>query len=100
MAAVSDVAGRIRYSGDLMSMRRLIFCLRKEGVDVTIESSQERRDILATIEAVLAFAGGASASLDLWDRVRSAVRKYREMNPRGGDKIEVLEPDDGGFLDE
>jgi hypothetical protein len=97
---MTDVAGRIRYSGDLPSMRRLMFCLQEEGLKVTVESSEERRDIIATIEAILGLVGGVAGGLDLRDRIRSAIRKYREMNPGSEDKIEVLEPDDGGFLDE
>lgn len=90
---------RIKYDGDLPSMRQLIFCLREEGLDVTVETSRERRDIMAAIEAVLGIVGGVSGGVDLGARIQAAIKKYRDMKP-DGDEIEVIEPDDGGSLGE
>lgn len=90
---------RIKYDGDLMSMRRLMFCLKEEGLQVTVETSRERRDIMATIEAILAIEGGFAATADIWDRIHNAIKKYREMKP-DGDKIDVIEPDDDESPDE
>jgi len=99
LAGMTDGTRKIKYSGDLMSMRKLIVCLQEEGLQVTVERSEERRDITATIMAILAIVGGADAVIDLTTRIKTGIRKYRELNP-GSDDIEVLEPDDGGFLDE
>jgi hypothetical protein len=93
------VTSKIRYDGDLMSMRMMARCLQAEGLQVTVEWSQERRDVGAAIVAVLAVTGSVDGAIDLAGRIRDAIKKYRERNPGAGDKIEVDgEPDDGGFL--
>ena len=94
---MADITGKVKYSGDLLSMRKLVFCLREEGLQVTIARSEERRDIGAAIIAVLAIAGSVDGVIDLLGRIRAAIRKYRELQPNG-DEIEIVEPDDGGFL--
>lgn len=33
-------------------------------------------------------------------KIKSAIRKYRETGSAGDEQMEVLEPDDAGFLDE
>jgi hypothetical protein len=103
MCGMTDATARIRYSGDMISMRRLVVCLREEGLQVTVESQEERRDVLATVLAVLAIAQAPGTVADLAAlgvKIRSAIRKYREMGSAGDEQIEVLEPDDAGFLNE
>lgn len=87
----------------MTSMRRLIFCLREEGLQVMSESQEERRGALAEILAVLAIAQAPGTAVDLAAlgvKIRSAIRKHREMGSAGDGRIEALEPDDAGFLDE
>ena len=103
MRGMTDATARIRYSGDMISMRRLVVCLLEEGLQVTAESQEERRDALATVLAVLAIAQAPGTAADLAAlgvKIRSSIRKHREMGSAGDERIEVLEPDDAGFLDE
>jgi hypothetical protein len=99
---MTDATGKIRYNGDLVGMRQLMFCLKEEGLQATVETSEERRDVLATVMAIIAIVEGAPGLLDLAGRIRNAIRKFREMNPAEGSEIEVIEPgdaepDDAGF---
>jgi hypothetical protein len=100
---MTDATARIRYNGDLISLRRLVFCLQEEGLQVTTESQEERRDALAMVLAVLAIAQAPKTAADLAAlgiKIRSAIRKHRAMGSAGDERIEVVEPDDARFLDE
>jgi hypothetical protein len=61
------VTVKIRYNGDITGLGKLICCLREQGLDV---------------------AGGAAGAA-IADKIRVAIRKYREMHPDGDGEIEA-----------
>jgi len=100
---MTNVTGKLKYSGELVGMRQLMFCLREEGLEATVETSEERRDVSATVMAIIAVVEGVPGLVDLAGKIGKAIRKFREMNPAEGNEIEIIEPgdtepDDAGFL--
>jgi hypothetical protein len=103
---MTDATGKVKYSGGLVGMRQLGAYLREEGLEVSVETSEERRDAVATIEAIITIAGapGTVVSLAvLVGKMRKAISRFRQTHPGEGNEIKIIEPvdggpDDGGFL--
>jgi len=94
-----EATGKLKYSGGLLGMRQLSIYLREEGLDVAIETSEERRDAVATIEAILTFAqvpGTVVGLAELAKRAKRAIGKFRNESQDSNAKIEIIEPEEGG----
>jgi hypothetical protein len=103
---MTEATGKLRYSGGLMGMGELGVYLREEGLEVTVETSEERRDAVATVEAILTFASGPATVVGLADlaaKANRAITEFRKSSQDRSAEIEILDPDDdgpddGGFM--
>lgn len=102
---MTEATGKLRYSGGLPGMRELGAYLREEGPQVAVETSEERRDAVATIEAIITFMslpGTAIGLAELAVKAKRAISKFRKVGQDGLAEIEIIEPsadgpDDAGF---
>ena len=103
---MTEDTGKLKYSGGFLSMRELGAYMREEGLEIAVETSEERRDAVATIEAIITFAsvpGTAVGPAELIVNVKRAISKFRKASQDRSAEIEIIGqdddgPDDGGFL--
>jgi hypothetical protein len=103
---MTEATGKLRYRGGLLGMRELSVYLREQGLVVAVETSEERRDAVATIEAIITFAsvpGTVVGLAELAKKAKRAIGKFRNEGQDRDAKIEIIGqdgdgPDDAGFL--
>jgi hypothetical protein len=103
---MAEAMGKLRYSGGLLGIRELSAYLREEGLQVAVEKSEERRDAVATIEAIITVASAPGTIVGLAELAKKANRaigKFRNESQDRNAKIEIIGrdddgPDDAGFL--
>jgi 2-keto-3-deoxy-L-rhamnonate aldolase RhmA len=103
---MTETAGKLRYKGGFLGMRELGSYMREEGLEVTVETSAEHRDAVATIEAIITFAsvpGTVVGLAELTAKARRAVTRYRAASKDNSAVIKIADraddgPDDAGFL--
>lgn len=103
---MAEAVGRLRYNGGSLGMRELGADMREEGLDVTVEASEERRDVVATLEAIITFAsvpGTVVGLAELTTRARRVIARFRAASQDKNATIKIIDrgndgPDDAGFL--
>jgi hypothetical protein len=103
---MTEAVRKLRYRGGILGMRQLARELGEQGLQVTVKTGMERRDAVATIEAIITFAsipGTLYGLADLTVKAKSAISKFRETSRDSSADIDILDqgdegPDDAGFL--